>query len=460
MSALDISPAGSLYRAVWRWHFIAGLIVLPVLVMMAITGGLYLFKPELDHLAYRRFEDVPARAAQQASADRVVATVEAATGGRVLQYSPTDPGQSVRLLVRAPDGKALTAFADPYDGHLIGATRYGGIMQLVRKIHSLQKFGFWASCIIEVAAGWAVVMVGTGIFLWWPRGRGGVVSVRGAPRQRVFWRDLHAVTGAFSAAIILFLAVTGMPWSMFWGDHVQKWVTAANLYEPAAPAKVTPGWMLTMDMPGMTTVKPDRPWALEKAPQPKSMDMAGMDMSMPMPGMHHGLDLETAIRTFDAYDLKRPYTVTLPDGPKGAYAADYRPDRVEDSRTIYLDRYSGRKLGDVGFAQWGAGAKAIEWGIAVHQGQEYGPLNRYLMLAGCVAIVLLAVSAIIMWWKRRPIGKLGLPPAPEDKRVAVAVLATTAVVGVIYPLVGASLMLALAIDWVILRARQMAQAPV
>ena len=44
-------------------------------------------------------------------------------------------------------------------------------MQLVRKIHSLQKFGFWASCLIEIVAGWAIVLVGTGVFLWWPRGK-------------------------------------------------------------------------------------------------------------------------------------------------------------------------------------------------------------------------------------------------------------------------------------------------
>ena len=48
----------SLYQVVWRWHFIAGLLVLPFLVMMAITGGAYLFQPELDHMAYHRMEDV------------------------------------------------------------------------------------------------------------------------------------------------------------------------------------------------------------------------------------------------------------------------------------------------------------------------------------------------------------------------------------------------------------------
>src|ERR1700744_2661535 len=162
----------SLYAVVWRWHFIAGLLVLPVLVMMAITGGAYLFRPELDHLAYRAMEDVPARTAPAASAALVIARTEAALHGRVLELTPPGrPGRAVRLMVRDPRGQALTAFADPYNGRFLGATAYGGIMQIVRKVHSLQRFGFWASCLIEIAAGWAVVLVGTGLFLWWPRGK-------------------------------------------------------------------------------------------------------------------------------------------------------------------------------------------------------------------------------------------------------------------------------------------------
>ena len=41
-----------LYRAVWRWHFYAGLLVLPFMITLAITGGLYLFKDELDALIH------------------------------------------------------------------------------------------------------------------------------------------------------------------------------------------------------------------------------------------------------------------------------------------------------------------------------------------------------------------------------------------------------------------------
>ena len=57
MSAIDTpetpAPAGDLYRAFWRWHFYAGLLVLSVLMLMALTGGLYLFKDELSAIVQR-----------------------------------------------------------------------------------------------------------------------------------------------------------------------------------------------------------------------------------------------------------------------------------------------------------------------------------------------------------------------------------------------------------------------
>ena len=78
----------------------------PVLVMMAITGGAYLFQPELDHLAYRGLEDVPTRAAPMAPPSAVIPQVEAALQGRVLLITPpARPDRSMRLLVRVSPAK-------------------------------------------------------------------------------------------------------------------------------------------------------------------------------------------------------------------------------------------------------------------------------------------------------------------------------------------------------------------
>ena len=45
-------PKISFYNLAWRWHFYAGLFVAPFMVLLAVTGIIYLFKPLLDPLMY------------------------------------------------------------------------------------------------------------------------------------------------------------------------------------------------------------------------------------------------------------------------------------------------------------------------------------------------------------------------------------------------------------------------
>ena len=432
----------SLYRAVWRWHFYAGLIVMPFLILLAVTGSLYLFKPEIERLVYGDMIEVAERG-ERASLAAVKATFEMALNGDVLQMRlPERSDRSIQALVRTPSGIVRTAYADPYDARFLGSTEYGGIMRTIAKVHSLQLFGFWASSLIEIAAGWAIIMVISGVFLLWPRrAGGGVVSVRGAPRQRVFWRDTHAIIGAFAGAFILFLAVTGMPWSMFWGANVQQWAAVQGLGRPAAPASVTPSFLLGVSQDqssrhthGQVVTTEQLPWALQQSDRPHSAH-APHDAAR--------LSIDDAAAHFEALGVPRPFAVQFPEGALGAWAATYAPDQVEKVRLVYLDQHTGDVIGDVGYAEFGAAAKAIEWGIAVHEGRQYGAINRYLMLLACMAIVGLAITGLAMWWKRRPKGRLAAPPAPEQKAAGIMVLV---VIGAIYPLTGLSIMVALCVD--------------
>ncbi|WP_369056772.1 PepSY domain-containing protein, partial [Burkholderia gladioli] len=40
------------YRTLWRWHFYAGLFVMPFLVILAVTGTIYCFQPQIEPLLY------------------------------------------------------------------------------------------------------------------------------------------------------------------------------------------------------------------------------------------------------------------------------------------------------------------------------------------------------------------------------------------------------------------------
>lgn len=56
---MPLAEQSRLYAAVWRWHFYPGLRTLPFLVLLAVTGGLYLFKDEINDRRYETLLRVP-----------------------------------------------------------------------------------------------------------------------------------------------------------------------------------------------------------------------------------------------------------------------------------------------------------------------------------------------------------------------------------------------------------------
>ncbi|SFL90098.1 PepSY-associated TM helix domain-containing protein [Rugamonas rubra] len=422
-----------LYRAVWRWHFYAGLLVLPFLVLLAVTGALYLFQAEIDDYVYRDLRTVP-RAAAQLPHSAVLARAGAAFPGVVASYVPAAaPGRSAQVLLRGADGARVVVFVDPYRGKVLGSLPdKGGVSGVVRRLHSLSYFGTLANGLIEMAAGWTILLVVSGLYLWWPRGRRGALLLRGRPGQRVFWRDLHAVTGVYVALFLLFLAVTGMPWSVLWGAQINQWANGSNFGYPAGVRVALP-----MSDEHLQHALPTA-WSLRQARLPATPTGAGAAAP---------IGVDRAVARFDQLGIARGYAVSLPAGPAGVYSAAVYPADLAAQRVVHIDQYTGRVLLDMGYGDYGPLGKSLEWGINVHLGQQFGLANQLVLLAACVAIVLLCVAGGCMWWQRRPAGGLGVPPMPADRGALKVVLAVMAVGGLLLPLVGASMLLMLALDY-------------
>ena len=427
------TPLSGAYRAVWRWHFYAGVLVMPFLMLLALTGGLYLFKDEIDQAVYRRMIEVPP-VAQQASPDDWVEAAARAGGGRVASVlMPDRPDQAVRVRVDRADGGQRTVFVDPHTAGITGVTGYGGVMETIKALHSLTFFGSVMNIVVEIVAGWTIVLFATGLYLWWPRKRtSGVLTLTTTDvRRRPFWRDLHALTGVYVGGVVLFLAVTGMPWSAVWGDRVVGAAKAGGWGRPPAP--VAGAWQRA-----------------EHHDHPSGAGWTMEGVVLPAPSPHAAGPLSSVIARAGAEGLARPYAISIPQAANTAWTATAQVRRVQDSRALYIDAGDGKLLGDIGFDQFGPGAKAIEWGIYTHQGTQFGQINRWIMLAGCIGVWLLAVSGLMMWWKRRPPrlsrGLIGAPPIPDGPRLRVAVLAIVLPLCLLYPLTGASLIVALAID--------------
>ncbi len=106
----------SFYNLAWRWHFYAGLFVAPFMVLLALTGIIYLFKPQLDPLMYGHLLTVPA-AERALSADEQLQRAKAAyPQGRLSKYLPPADATSSAQFVMHNGGREMTVFVDPYRG--------------------------------------------------------------------------------------------------------------------------------------------------------------------------------------------------------------------------------------------------------------------------------------------------------------------------------------------------------
>ncbi|UDL94043.1 hypothetical protein LGH83_16040 [Lichenihabitans sp. PAMC28606] len=85
-------------------------------------------------------------------------------------------------------------------------------------------------------------------------------------------------------------------------------------------------------------------------------------------------------------------------------------------------------------------------------GQQWGLANQLVMLATCFAIILSSVAAVVMWWTRRPVGRLGVPPYPAETRVYRALWIAAAALGLLFPLTGLAILLMLAFDLLVIRS--------
>ncbi|AZY51499.1 PepSY-associated TM helix domain-containing protein [Bordetella avium] len=452
--------AADLYRAVWRWHFYAGMLVLPFMILLAATGMLYLFHDEIESVWYRDLRQVAEHDAAPRAPETLAAAALAAQPGTLLKYlPPAGPRASARAVIRPASGANISVYLNPYTAQVLGSLpEQGSLMWTVRKLHSLKYFN--AAALIEIAAGWSLLLVASGIYLWWPRGRRlGVISVRGSPARRVFWRDLHAVTGVFTAFFIVFLALTGMPWSQVWGAKINQWANGSNFGYPSGVRVQVPMSTLKLADQGLTT------WSLEQARLPQSGHEGhdshaghaaqeapqGQNRQGEHPGRPAPIGLNRAVAALEALHLAPGYSISLPKGDRGVYSASVYPNDLQRQRVVHLDQYSGKPLLDMSYADYGPLGKTLEWGINVHMGQEFGLANQLVLTLACLAMVLMSVSAAVMWWKRRPAGGLGIPPAPHNARALRGVLVIMVIGGLIFPLVGLSLIVMGVLDWLALK---------
>jgi uncharacterized iron-regulated membrane protein len=455
--------SGYLVGAVWRWHFYAGICVLPFVLVLAISGLAMLASGPLDRYIHGELLRVTPTGTPLAASAQVAAVAHAYPDAAVvtlragLAADESTPIGIVSGHAGATHGgghgaSALvtTVHVDPYTGTVLGEfDEESTVYAWSKKLHGTLLMGTAGDYLIEIAAGFGVLLIVTGVYLWWPRHARTVQQallppVAGAGRRR--WRNLHAAFGAWTAPLLLFFFISGLAWTPFWGGAlVQTWSSLPGESFDAPLAETTHA---SLDHGAHHHV----PWAVEQTPLPAT----GSGRGAP------GVAADGQIGVDDIIDYARAagfakFRVHFPRGEGGVWTVasttiggDTR--ELDGDRIVHLDGATGNVLADIRFTDYSLMGKLMAAGIPLHQG-DTGLINLVVNVLICVAVITMALAAFAAWWARRPGGarRLVPPPLPRDARVWRAAVVLMLVLSIAFPLAALTIAAVLAVDFLLLR---------
>jgi len=425
------------YRAVWRWHFYAGLYVIPFLLMLSVTGLIMLYASSIETQFGKKYH-VAADGPRMTLETQSQAALKAVGDGAVTTYIAPRADDLANIFVVNSSGKEHFVAVDPHDAKVLdNVIKDDTLFYWARAIHGSFMIGLpsagWGDHLIEVAADLAVILIISGLYMWWPRGNQRFLSalVPNLSRSgRALWKELHVTGGLYVSVVLLAFLISGLSWTGFWGgNYIQLWNTfPANKYD--APKSDKTHASLNHG------ANKDVPWTLEQTPMPKSGSLAGQ------PGLPEGtpVNLDTVTAFAQGYGFDEQFRVSPPSDEDGVYtvmADSMNQDNTSPfrDRTLHIDQYTGKILADIPFAVYPLGGKAMAVGIALHEA-GMGLWNLIFNTVYCLMIIFICVSGVVMWWKRRPAKALGSPLYAKNTKVPVAVLGLGAVLCAVFPLSG------------------------
>lgn len=444
--AASARGAGLFYFAAWRWHFYAGLFVIPFFCILAVTGLMMLWIAWVDGRDGERTPVVPQETVLAVS-QQAESAVAAIPGGTLRQYVAPRRNDLAAIFRVDLEGDANMVVVDPYTAEVLDIfPRRSGWYDFADGVHSELMLGVTGDRMLEIAASLGMVLIATGLYMWWPREAGwraALVPTLG--RGRALWRSLHGVLGFWLSLVLMFFLVSGLAWSGIWGERlVQAW--------SQFPTEKWDNVPLSDDIhASMNHDRKEVPWALELTPMPASGSSAGH------PAVAGVVDIDTLDALAREIGFDARYQLALPQGETGVWTISRDSMNTDDTdptrdRTVHVDRYTGNILADVRYEDYSLAGKAMAVGIALHM----GTLGLWSVLANtvfCLAVLFLCVSSVVMWWKRRPAGaggRLAAPPLPRDMPMWQGAMLVGLVVSLAFPMAGLTLVTVLAVDGLVL----------
>ena len=354
-----------------RIHLYLGLSVGLVIMVSCFTGAVLVFEEELQHAFHKERYEVKVEGTRQSLEQLVTNLKEEEPKASITRLQVfTDPKKSV--VISYTGGKKTQAFVNPYSGEIIELYKYqDSFFYTMFALHRWLLGGSVGKLITGIATTIFLFILITGIILWWPKTnrillqRLKIKSNAGAKRLT---HDLHIVLGFYSAIILFIFAFTALAWSFEWFNKGIYSVT----HSPVKPPK-----------PPQSTFLAQKVISADEALEVGQQEMKNVEF--------YNLNIPK--------DSIEAYTVT---------ALSNSAPHTSATDAIYLDQYTGKKLGQLYFDQRSTGAKMRATFKPVHTGSIWGLPSKIVSAIVCLLGASFPITGTIMWINRtRKLGILG-----------------------------------------------------
>ena len=147
------------YRTVWRWHFYAGVFTFPFVIVLAISGSIYLFKPQIEAWIDRPYDNLEIHHPAPVS-EQVQAALSSVPDSTPSGYEfPSTPKSAARVLVRK-EGESTRVYVHPETLSILHSVPENQrFMKILFRLHGELLMGDRGSNMVELASSWTLFVV-------------------------------------------------------------------------------------------------------------------------------------------------------------------------------------------------------------------------------------------------------------------------------------------------------------
>ena len=347
-----------------RIHLYLGLSAGLVIMVSCFTGAVLVFEEELQHAFHKERYDVKIEGSQL-PVDSLLASLKEKEPKAEITRVQVFADSARSVVISYNGGKKNQAFINPYTAEVIELYKFqDSFFYTMFALHRWLLGGDIGKLIVGISTLVFVFILATGIILWWPKSRRILLQrlkIKSDAGGKRLTHDLHIVLGFYSAIFLFVFAFTGLAWSFEWFNKGIYKITNSPVKGPKPPQS--------------TFVEGEKRIDLDRVLGEARQHTQGVVF----------------------------YTINLPkDSIEAITISSLSNSAPHTSATdaLYLDQYTGKKIGQLNFDDRSTGARVRATFKPVHTGSIFGLPSKIIALIVCLLGTSFPITGTLIWINR------------------------------------------------------------